>query len=86
MKSSQNGITTLDCEILNISQHSFWIYFEGQEYQIPFSTFPWFKKCPIESLYNFEADGFGNFHWHDLDVDLNIEILRNPEKYPLISK
>lgn len=86
MKSSLNGTTTLESEILNVSQHSFWIFYQGIEYQVPFETFPWFKKCPIESIYNYEVDNSGNFHWPDIDVDLNIDILEHPEKYPLISK
>lgn len=76
----------MDSEILNISEHSFWIYFNGKEYQVPFDRFPWFKDCSVKSIFNYEFDQFGNFHWPDIDVDLNTEILENPEKYPLISK
>jgi hypothetical protein len=86
MKSSQNGTLTFESEILNVSQHSFWIFYNGQEYQIPFDSFPWFKKCSIESLYHYEVDRHGNFHWPELDVDLNIDILENTENYPLVSK
>ena len=86
MKSLQNGMPTLESEILNVSQHSFWIFYKDQEYQISFESFPWFKKCSIEVLYNYEVDKYGNFHWPDIDVDLNIDILENPDKYPLVSK
>ncbi len=86
MKSSLNGTPTLESEILNVSQHSFWIFYQGREYQVPFETFPWFKKCPVVSIYNYEVDNSGNFHWPDIDVDLNIDILEHPEMYPLTSK
>ena len=85
MKSLQNGTNTLIAEITNISQHGFWIYYSGKEYFVAFSDFPWFKDCTLSTLFNFDADKFGNFHWNDLDVDLNIEIIENPEKYPLVA-
>jgi hypothetical protein len=33
-----------------------------------------------------KSDKKGNLHWPKLDVDLKIEILQNPEKYPLLYK
>jgi hypothetical protein len=84
MTSSKNGTATLNSEITNISQHSFWIYFNGKEYQISFDTFPWFKHCTIQNLFNYTVDDYGNFYWPDLDVDLNIDIIENPHKYPLL--
>ena len=86
MISSKNGINTLTSEIINISQHSFWVFYKDKEYQIPFDVFPWFKHCTVESLFNYSVDEYGNFHWPDLDVDLNIDIIENPHKYPLVSK
>ncbi len=68
------------------TKHSFWIFYKDKEYQIPFDVFPWFKHCTIENLFNYNVDEYGNFHWPDLDVDLNIDIIENPHKYPLVSK
>jgi hypothetical protein len=28
----------------------------------------------------------GHFHWPDLDVDLSLQIIRNPERFPLKAK
>ena len=72
--------------VYRMDSKGFWIFYQGREYQVPFETFPWFKKCPIGSIYNYEVDNFGNFHWPDIEVDLNIDILEHPENYPLISK
>lgn len=33
-----------------------------------------------------ELWGGDNLRWNNLDVDLNFEIINNPEKYPLIQK
>ncbi len=86
MKSIKNGMNISEIEISNISQHGFWIYYMEKEYFVPFSEFPWFKDCKLSTILNYEADERGNFFWPDIDVDLNIDILNNPDNYPLISK
>lgn len=86
MKSVLSGKNILDYEVTNISQHGFWIYFSGKEYFLAYSHFPWFKESKISEILNMKADKKGNFYWPDLDVDLNINIIENPEDYPLISK
>ena len=83
MKSTKNGKNILKAEITNVSQHGFWIFFSGKEYFLNYSAFPWFKDCTLTTLFNFTSDEYGNFHWEDLDVDLNPDIIINPEKYPL---
>jgi len=86
MKSVLSGKNILDYEITNISQHGFWIYYCGKEFYVQFSHFPWFRDSKIAEILNLEADRNGNLHWPDLDVDLSIRILENPEEYPLIAK
>ncbi|MCD4696316.1 MAG: DUF2442 domain-containing protein [Bacteroidales bacterium] len=85
MKSLKNGTNILKAEITNVSQHGFWIYFSGKEYFLDYLNYPWFKDCTLSSLFNFTSDKYGNFHWKDLDIDLNLEIITNLEKYPLIA-
>ncbi len=70
-------------EITNISEHGFWILLDKKEYFLPFTKYPWFKDARISSLINVELIHGHHFHWPELDVDLSIEILDNPEKYPL---
>lgn len=83
MKSVKNGKTTSKAEITNISEHGFWLYYNDKEYLVSFAEFPWFRDCKLSEIFNFKVDKSGNFHWPDLDIDLNTKILENPEKYPL---
>jgi len=73
-------------EIANISEHGFRLYYKDNEYFLPFVEYPWFKDCKIADILNVTSDDSGNFNWPALDVDLNIEMLQNPEKYPLKSR
>jgi len=49
-----------------------------------FDQFPWFKKATVEQILNVVAEAPGAFHWPDLDIDLGIASIRNPEKFPLV--
>ena len=41
---------------------------------------------PIRSVLNVQMSGPEAIEWPDLDVDLEIESLRHPERYPLVIK
>lgn len=83
MKSVKNGTDISKAEITNVSEHGFWLFYKGNEYFLPFSEFPWFRQCRLSEIFDVQSDENGNFHWPKPDIDLNIAILENPEKYPL---
>ena len=84
MKSKIVGKNTSQVEVLNISKHGFWLLVHHTEYFLPFSTFPWFRNANIASILNVELAHPHHLYWPDLDVDLEIESIESPEKYPLI--
>jgi len=86
MKSKAHGIYTSDIEVTNISKHGLWILIEEEELFLPFSSFPWFKHAQVSAILNVELAGHNHLYWPDLDVDLTLESIRNPDKYPLISR
>ncbi len=86
MKSLKNGKNILKPEITNISRHGFWILLEKKEFFLPFKEYPWFLNAKISSLINVELIHNHHLHWPDLDVDLSIEIIAHPERYPLSYK
>ena len=83
MKLLKNGKNTLSPAITNISEHGFWILLKGKEYFLSFEKYPWFKNANIASIINIKLFHEDHLYWPDLDIDLSIEILANPEKYPL---
>ena len=58
----------------------------GNVYFLPYNTNPWFENAKISDVFNIEPVGRTGVRWDALDVDLAIESLMHPEKYPLIAK
>ena len=83
MKSSTLGTSTLAAEVVGISKHGFWLHVRSQEYFLSFKAFPWFKEAKIASVLKVKFLHREHLYWADLDVDLELESLRHPEKYPL---
>lgn len=80
------GPVTSEAEVTNISQHGFWVLVEGRELFLPFEEFPWFKGAPVEAILRVERPRGGHLRWPDLDVDLSVDSIEHPERYPLRSK
>lgn len=87
MKSQKPGkrISVPNVEVLNISKTGLWLYVDGQEYFLSHKQYPWFKDAKISEIYNVRF-ARSHLHWPDLDVDLELDSLTSPEKYPLVYK
>lgn len=81
--SSRLGTNTSEVEVTNVSRHGFWILVGAQEYFLPYDEFPWFRKASIEEIVEVEQPMPGHFHWPLLDVDLGVDSIEHPERYPL---
>jgi len=86
MKSSTNGKTTLGVEIAHIDMHGVWVAIGLTEYFMPFTEYPWFKNANISQIMNVQLLSQNHLYWPQLDVDLDVDCLENPQQYPLISK
>jgi hypothetical protein len=86
MSLRPHGIATSGIEITNISSHGVWLLVGDRELFMSYEDFPWFKDAPVGKVLNVEEQSPGHFYWPDLDVDLGIEMIENPEKFPLKAK
>ncbi len=86
MTSKTLGENTSEVEVTNISRHGFWILLTGRELFIPFEEFPWFKDASVGAILNVQLTNPHHLYWPDLDVDLAVESIEYPERFPLISK
>ncbi len=73
-------------EVTNVSQHGFWILLEAEELFLPFSEFPWFRDVAIGKILHVELPSPNHLYWPELDVDLAVESIRQPERFPLVSQ
>lgn len=78
------GAQDSDVEVINISLHGFWLFVQGKEYFLAFRDYPWFKDARISDIVVVELLHGSHLHWPQLDVDLVIESLDQPARYPLI--
>ena len=85
-KSKKLGNDTSVVEIQVISKFGFWIFVNDQEFFVSFDEFPWFQKATINQIYDFQFYHGRHLYWPILDIDVSLESLKYPEKYPLISK
>lgn len=85
MKSVQRGQGTSAVEVANVSPSGFWLLVEGRERFVPFKEFPWFRDATIAELTNVLLPSPHHLYWPALDVDLAVESLDNPDRYPLMS-
>ena len=85
MSSRPHGKSSSSVEITNISTHGIWLLADAGEYFLPFDEFPWFRNAPIGAVQNVTEPTPGHYHWPDLDVDLGLDTIRDPKKYPLQS-
>lgn len=86
MKSLQHGSGTSPVEVTNVSRHGLWIMINDQELFLAFKHFPWFEEAPIKKVLNVEMPSEHHLYWPELDVDLELDSIKNPDKYPLISR
>lgn len=86
MKSAAPGTTASDVEVTNISRHGFWLFLEDRELFVPFEEFPWFRDAPVGAILNVQRPHPHHLHWPDLDVDLAVESIEHPERYPLTAR
>ena len=85
MKSAKLGQHT-SVEVGNVSTIGFWLLIGEKERFLPFSSFPWFKEARIRELINVELQSANHLYWPDLDIDLSVESIDNPEAFPLVSR
>ena len=73
-------------EVTNISAHGLWVLVGDQELFLSYEDFPWFKDVPIGNIIKIEEPSPGHLYWPELDVDLGVESIKNPERFPLKSR
>jgi hypothetical protein len=86
MRSAQLGKSISAVEVTNVSHHGFWLLLEGRELFLAFDQFPWFRDVSIRQLLKVELLNPHHLYWPELDIDLAMESIEHPERYPLVSR
>ena len=80
------GTVTSEAEISCATSQGFWLLLKDEELFVPLAEFPWFKKATLEQITTVEWPTPHHLYWPLLDVDLNVESIRDPGRFPLVAK
>ena len=72
--------------VLMINAQGVMLSVQGNDYFISYNRVPWMKDASISDVLNVQMSGKTAIEWPTLDVDLEIESLKHPERYPLIMR
>jgi len=86
MRSDAGGKSTLEAEVTQIDMQGIWMLIGDKESFLSFEDFPWFRNAAVAAIHNVELLNERHLHWPDLDVDLAVESIEHPERFPLTSK
>lgn len=85
MSSARRGKAfTGTVEISGVTAEGIRICIDGRERFMPFERFPWFKDATIAQILNVEHEFEDDLRWPDLDIDLHVESIDHPERFPLV--
>ena len=73
-------------EVSLVSNQGFWLLADNEELFLAYADFPWFKEATIAQIINVQRPSADHLYWPSLDIDLSVESVRDPSKFPLISK
>ena len=76
------GIST---SVENITPTGIWIRVREKEYFLSYIDFPYFLDQSLKSVQNVQLLHGLHLYWPDLDIDLEIDNIENPDRYPLRS-
>lgn len=73
-------------EVTNVSVHGFWLLSGAEELFLPFGQFPCFREASIAQLTQVERPRPHHLYWPALDIDLSVDSIREPDKFPLAAR
>ena len=79
----KHGRSILETEVTNISNHGLWVLTQEKELFLSYENFPWFKNQTVNDITEVETFGQGHLYWGNLDIDLSLEMIEHPERFPL---
>jgi len=75
--------TSSHSEVTSIHTTGFWLLVDDVGYFVPFDAYPVFREATIAQIYAVQRLAPTQFHWPELDADIELEALEHPEQYPL---
>ena len=84
--TSKSNSASTSVSVLMINAQGIMLSVLGHDYFLSYNRIPWMQDAPVRSVLNVRMSGPEAIEWPDLDVDLEIDSLRHPERFPLVIK
>ena len=84
MSSNLPGVDISPSEVTNISVFGFWLLVDDREYFVPFADYPAFQEATVTQIYVVQRLSPTQFHWPELDIDIELDALEHPEQFPQV--
>jgi len=82
----KNNINSTLADVLMINDRGIMLSVQGEDYFLSYNRVPWMRDATINEVLDVRMSGKNAIEWPKLDVDLELESLRHPERYPLLIK
>ena len=82
MSSEPLNISNSEVEVTGISANGVWLLAGEEENLLSYGDFPQFKDVSLREILNAQEPTPDRFYWPDLDVDLGVETIRHPDRFP----
>ena len=78
--NSNNSLQPTSVSVLMINSQGMMLSVLGQDYFVSYNRVPWLRDARVSSALNVRMSGPNAIEWPELDVDLEIESLKHPER------
>ena len=85
-QSFKNNTASTSASVLMINADGILLSVCGQDYFLSYNRVPWMRDAAISQVLDVRMSGRSAIEWPALDIDLEIESLKHPERYPLVIK
>ncbi len=82
----KSNSSNMSVSVLMINDKGLMLSVLGQDYFVSFNRLPWMKTAPVCDVLDVRMAGDDAIEWPRLDVDLEIDSLKHPERYPLVMR
>lgn len=72
--------------VLMINAQGIMLSVRGNDFFLSYNRVPWLRDARISDVLNVRMCGQSAIEWEALGVDLEIDSLKHPERYPLLIK
>ena len=86
MSFSVRGKNNSAIEVTCITNNGLLLQVGNEQHFLPFKEFPWLKAAKVSSVLKVKLLNPNHLRWPELDIDLELDCIRNPDEYPLMHR